>query len=173
MRPEDRAERISAFEALCRVHRLAITVQRRAIFEAVLARSDHPTADQVYADVRERLRGISRTTVYRVLEALARIGAIARACHPGTAARYDPVVVRHHHLVCLRCEKVVDFNDPQFDTLPLPQGTPHGFAIQDLCVHLRGLCAACRRAVQPRQKPDVPTHAGPAAGARVRRRKKT
>ena len=42
-----------------------VTVQRRVILEAVLARVDHPTAEQMYADVKARLPGLSRTTVYR------------------------------------------------------------------------------------------------------------
>ncbi|HRX84343.1 MAG TPA: transcriptional repressor, partial [Phycisphaerae bacterium] len=56
------------FEQLCRQQGLALTVQRRTILSVLLDSDDHPTADQVYEIVRQRLPGLSRTTVYRVLD---------------------------------------------------------------------------------------------------------
>jgi Fur family transcriptional regulator, peroxide stress response regulator len=135
----------SEFERRGRQQGLALTVQRRVIFEALTPRSDHPAADQVYGAVRDRLPGVSRTTVCRALEAPVGAGLVAKACHPGAAARYDPLVRRHHHLVCLRCEKIVDFEDVQLDALSVPRGRPRGFVINDLSVHFRGICADGRR----------------------------
>jgi Fur family peroxide stress response transcriptional regulator len=108
----ERRDRLQGFERLCREHGLALTVQRREVFAAMLERRDHPTAEQIYAKVKGRVPGVSRTTVYRVLETLVGAGVITKACHPGAAARYDPLTRRHHHLVCLHCEKVVDLEDP-------------------------------------------------------------
>jgi len=150
------------FEEQCRRHGLALTVQRRAVFEAIYLRRDHPTADQIYAVVRRRLPGVSRTTVYRVLETFVRAGLITKACHPGAAARYDPVVRRHHHLVCLRCEKIVDFLDSRLDQLPTPKAPRHGFVIDDHCVHFRGLCGDC--AAKPDRKTRAARH-GPRRSA--------
>ena len=70
MQERERTEKLRQFEALCRSKRLPLTVQRRAIFEAVLERDDHPAADQVFEVVKERIPGVSRTTVYRVLDTL-------------------------------------------------------------------------------------------------------
>ena len=70
MRSAEKRQRLESFERLCRERGLSLTVQRRAVLEAVLDRGDHPTADQVYDEVKERLPGLSRTTVYRVLETL-------------------------------------------------------------------------------------------------------
>ncbi len=44
---------------------------------------------------------ISRTTVYRVLETLVRVGIERKVRHPGAAARYEVETHRHHHLVRL------------------------------------------------------------------------
>ena len=87
------------FERLCRDKGSALTVQRRVILESLAGREDHPTADQVFEAV-ERLPGLSRTTVYRVLETLVELGVIHKANHLGSAARYDPNTERHHHLTC-------------------------------------------------------------------------
>lgn len=141
------------FARLCRQRGLALTIQRQLIFAVLVRRRDHPTADQMYALVRRRLPGISRATVYRVLETLARAGLIAKACHPGTAARYDPCTHQHHHLVCTRCGRMTDLEDPRLDRLPRPQVSRRTFRITDYCVHFRGLCRGCLRSVAVRRTP--------------------
>ncbi len=137
--------RLETFEALCREQGLPVTVQRREILRAVLQRDDHPTADQVYDAVKDRLGGLSRTTVYRVLETLVGLGIIRRLHHPGPAARFDGKVHRHHHLVCRRCHCVIDVESRRLDGIRLPPAKRHGFTIEDYSIHFTGLCEACGR----------------------------
>ncbi len=136
--------RIESFERLTRQHGLPLTVQRRTVFEILLGREDHPTADQVYDEARPRLAGISRTTVYRILDTFVQHGLITKICHPGPAVRFDPKVRRHDHLVCLHCEKVIDIEDRRLARLPCPDVRGHGFEIWDYHVHFLGVCAGCR-----------------------------
>jgi len=138
-------ERLREFEALCRQRGLPVTVQRRAILEAVLERNDHPSADQIYEAVQTRIPAISRTTVYRVLETLVELGVVRRVSHPGAMTRYDGRIHRHHHLICVRCSKVIDFESAALDKLPLPKGSPQGFEIEDYSVHFTGTCPECRK----------------------------
>jgi Fur family peroxide stress response transcriptional regulator len=145
MQPDEIAARIREFEALCRRRGVALTVQRRVIFEAVLEREDHPTADQVVEVVKERIRGVSRTTVYRVLDTLVDLGVVRRLDHPGPAVRYDGKVRRHHHLICTQCFKVVDLDDARLDRLRPPDVAAEGFEIEDFSVHFLGLCSQCRK----------------------------
>lgn len=132
-------------QRLCRERGVPLTVQRRVIFEAVLDHADHPTADDVYEDVRGRLPDISRTTVYRVLETLVRLGVIGKPPSPGSAARYDKSVDRHHHLVCVHCERTMDLDDLSLNRLKIPDTRRLGFTIADYSVHFMGVCQACRR----------------------------
>ena len=136
-------KKLVAFEALCRRGGIPLTVQRRIVLEALLERGDHPTAEQIFVDVRRRIPGVSRTTVYRVLETLVAAGVAGKASHPGAAARFDPVTERHHHLVCVRCERLADLEAPALDRLRLPR--TRGFRILDYSIHFMGLCADCRR----------------------------
>jgi Fe2+ or Zn2+ uptake regulation protein len=114
------------------------------VLEAVLDLDDHPTADRVHEAVARRDPGVSRATVYRALESLARIGVITKACHPGKAVRYDSRTEIHHHLVCLRCDTVVDIADERLDALPVPDTSSLGFDVSDFRVQLRGICRRCR-----------------------------
>lgn len=137
--------RVAELEAACRRRGLPLTVQRRVVLEALVGRTDHPTADQLLVDVRRRLPGVSRTTVYRVLETLVHLGLAVKTCTPGSTVRFDPQTERHHHLVCLSCERVVDLYAPSLDGLRVPALRAAGFEIRDYSVHFRGTCAECRR----------------------------
>ena len=139
------AARLGELEAACRRHGVPLTVQRRVVLDALSRRTDHPTADQLLVDVRAHLPGVSRTTVYRVLETLVRLGLAVKTCTPGSAVRFDPRTERHHHLVCLGCERVIDLHAPSLDRLRLPAARTGGFEVSDYSVHFRGTCPDCRR----------------------------
>ncbi|HXK09647.1 MAG TPA: transcriptional repressor [Vicinamibacteria bacterium] len=133
------------FESECRRRGLAVTVQRRTVFAELAGRRDHPTADQVYEAVRGRLPGLSRTTVYRVLETLVDAGLARKVHHAGGVARFDPMTERHHHLVCEACGGLVDLDDSLVPRLRLPAAPGTGFRIRDYAVSFIGTCAACAR----------------------------
>lgn len=139
--------KMEEFQRLCRQLGLPLTVQRRAVLEALMHRHDHPTADQIFEDVSTRIPGVSRTTVYRVLETLVKIGIARKVCHPGAAARFEAETHRHHHLVCLQCSRMVDLEDPRLDTIPFPDARARGFEVQDYSVQFRGTCLDCARTV--------------------------
>jgi Fur family peroxide stress response transcriptional regulator len=138
------ATTLGALEAACRRRRRPLTIQRRAILEALAGRADHPTADQILEDVRRRLPEVSRTTVYRVLDTLVELGLAIKICSPGAGVRFDPKTDRHHHLVCLRCQRVTDVDVPALNVLTLPAREARSFEIHDYSIHFRGFCAACR-----------------------------
>jgi Fur family peroxide stress response transcriptional regulator len=130
---------------VCRERGLRLTIQRRAVLQVLLGRSDHPTADQIFAATQDENPQISRRTVYRVLDTLAEWGLIRRVHHPGATARFDAKTHRHHHLVCVRCNKVVDWESRSLDNVSLPRGKPHGFDVCDFSVQFIGLCPDCRK----------------------------
>ncbi|MBN2490148.1 MAG: transcriptional repressor [Planctomycetes bacterium] len=143
MHRQIRQQRIACLEQTCHEHGLPVTVQRRAVFEAVLDHRDHPTADQVYGQVKTQVRGISRASVYRILDALVELGLITRICHHISAARFDGKVHRHHHLVCSHCESIIDLDAEAIPRIAPPDVAGVGFQIDDYCVHFRGTCARC------------------------------
>jgi len=150
MDAKTKQRRFEDFRRLSREQGLPLTEQRKVILEAVLDLDDHPTADRVHEAVVRRDPGVSRATVYRSLEGLARLGVIARACHPGKAVRYDSRTTKHHHMICLRCDEIFDFSDPRLDALPLPDKPPMGFRVSGLQVQLRGICRRCREREETR-----------------------
>ena len=144
MDEDAKRQRLEDFRRLCRERGERCTVQRRVILETVLDLDDHPSADQIFEAVQPRLSGIARTTVYRALDHLASMGMITKACHPGHVARFDPRLELHHHLVCLRCNEFIDFEDDGLNGLAIPDTSAFGFEVNDYRVQLRGVCKSCR-----------------------------
>jgi Fur family peroxide stress response transcriptional regulator len=75
------------------------TKQLEVVWEAVKDDSSHPTADQVYDKVRERLPNVSLGTVYRNLQKLVAVEKL-QVLMLWRAQHFDPLVKRHQHFIC-------------------------------------------------------------------------
>lgn len=100
------------------------TRQRAEVFAYLRAVYSHPTAEQVFAAVRQQLPNISLATVYKALEALVDVGLAARlADDAGGPVRYDGKATPHYHLRCERTGEVRDLELP-YDPLLLDRLSP-------------------------------------------------
>lgn len=119
------------------------TKQRSMILEAVASRCDHPTADQIYSDLRRKDDKISRGTVYRNLGILAEDGEITNVKVPA-ADRYDSRIDRHYHMFCTECGRVFDapLHYREEDDRQVEMNT--GFEVSRHRIVFEGVCMACR-----------------------------
>jgi len=69
---------------------------------------------------------------------------ITKTCHPGGVARYDGRIDIHHHLICQRCNIVIDIDDEKLNALEVPDTSAFDFEVSDFRVQLRGVCKKCR-----------------------------
>ena len=91
--------------------------QRKAIVDFLASRTDHPTADIVYINMRKEFPKISLGTVYRNLSLLVEIGeAIKVPCSDG-AEHFDGCTLKHYHFQCNRCGAVLDLNITDMDSI--------------------------------------------------------
>jgi Fur family peroxide stress response transcriptional regulator len=152
MDANEKQSRLEAFEKSCRENGIPCTHQRRAILEVVLDSDTHPSVNLVFDAAKAVSPGISRATVHRNLEIMARMGVITKTCHPGGVMRFDARTDIHHHLICLRCDSVVDVDDDTLNTLKIPDTSAFGFEVSDFRVQLRGICKNCSEAEAKRLK---------------------
>jgi Fe2+ or Zn2+ uptake regulation protein len=121
-----------------------LTAQRRAIAEVLQGEHVHLTADQIYERATARLPEISRASVYNTLNELRDIGEILEITIDAGAKRYDPNTGEHHqHLVCDRCGSTWDVRPRGERGLSVPEAERLGFAVREVQVIFRGLCANC------------------------------
>jgi Fur family peroxide stress response transcriptional regulator len=137
-------ERIRGLERVCRSRGLPLTIQRRVVFEAIVKRNDHPTADQILEQIKDRVPDISRTTIYRILDTFVQLGLITKICHPSAVARFEPKLHQHHHLICMHCEQIIDLENERLNTVAFPDVRRQDFQITDYHIHFRGICSACQ-----------------------------
>jgi len=121
-----------------------MTEQRRAILETLHRVRTHPTADEVYAMVREELPRISLGTVYRNLEFLSPAGAILRLDGCGSQMRFDGTTKVHDHVRCTSCGRV-DYVPGIPVTLKKTHPTVNGYEIIGHRLEYLGYCRACKR----------------------------
>ncbi|MDO5331912.1 MAG: transcriptional repressor [Bacillota bacterium] len=122
------------------------TKQRKMVLEAVQSRHDHPTAEQIYEQVKSIDSKISLGTVYRNLSVLAEDGFIQIIKMPD-ADRFDLVTEAHQHFICNNCGKIFDIHleyDKSIDKLPMPKG----FKVISHQTVFKGLCADCAKSIK-------------------------
>jgi Fur family peroxide stress response transcriptional regulator len=120
------------------------TKQLEVIWEAIKDDSSHPTADQVYARVRERFPNVSLGTVYRNLQKLVADEKL-QVLMIGRAQHFDPLVKRHQHFICEKCGRVFDVLVDSRDEIK-PAKLPHaGFKVTSHQLAFYGACKHCSR----------------------------
>lgn len=135
------------------------TRQRQLVLDAVRARCDHPTAEDVFLDVRAIDERVSRGTVYRNLNLLAETGVITTVTTSGPM-RFDRRCDGHGHVVCRSCGTVADAPLPYDASLDAAAMEATGFRIDSHSMVFEGLCPACRAALNE-QGPHILTLARP------------
>lgn len=128
-----------------------MTGQRKAIVEFLAGRRDHPSARQVYENVRVREPKISLTTIYNTLKTLVAKGLIREIEFNEVENRFDTNIAPHANLICSACGAIIDFDQP----LPVTADEVMkrtGFEAHEFRVEYRGLCGACRRRREENQR---------------------
>jgi Fur family ferric uptake transcriptional regulator len=121
-----------------------MTRQRRVILEALRDTTTHPSADQIYTCVRQKLPHISLATVYRNLEALSARGEIQTIAWAGTLKRFDGAVHHHYHILCPVCGRLDDLPLPVDATLDDQAQTVTDFQVTGHRLEFSGICPTCR-----------------------------
>jgi len=76
---------------------LRSTPQREVVYNLLLQKRDHPTADEVYARVRAEMPTISLATVYNCLETLVQCSLVRAVNFERGPTRYCPNLQPHAH----------------------------------------------------------------------------
>lgn len=125
---------------------LKSTRQREIILDEFLRSGSHLSTEDLYLRLRKKNPSIGYATVHRTLKLFAECG-IAEQRHFGDGqARYEASNhdEHHDHLICLKCGKIVEFEDPRIEQLQDQVADKHGFAIERHRLELYGTCEGCR-----------------------------
>ena len=107
--------------------------QRESIKNNLMGRTDHPTAETVYSDIRQEYPNISLGTVYRNLSLLADLGEIQKISTENGPDRFDGNPKPHYHFFCTNCNSVLDLKMKNIDL------------IKGHITRFYGLCPECKK----------------------------
>jgi len=131
-----------------------LTKPRELILDVLAKSKEHLSAEDIFLSVHKIYSNIGLTTVYRNLELLVEMGAVAKLHFGNGKASYefsrDGEKEHHHHLVCRKCNKVIDYADFMKEEEEFLQKIEKGlskkykFEIQDHVIHFHGFCKSCQ-----------------------------
>ena len=116
--------------------------QRDAILKNLTERHDHPTAMEIYLDVRKEMPNLSLGTLYRNLKQLCEMQEI-NCFSVGDEEHYDAITALHYHLRCVNCHRFFDIDFPKMNTLINPQIPNFKGKIYGHQLIFFGLCEEC------------------------------
>jgi len=122
---------------------MRLTKQRQLILNKLQETGLHPTAIEIYDEVRKQMPTISLGTIYRNLEILCSQGSIRKIETCGDQKRFDATSENHLHIICSSCGRIQDVeNQPEIDVSKLTD-IDTDFSITGVRLELLGLCPDC------------------------------
>ncbi|MDH3655433.1 MAG: transcriptional repressor [Myxococcales bacterium] len=127
-------------------HGLRSTEQRRLVTEKFFASSDHLSIEDLLEKVRLEEPRIGYATVYRTLKLLKDCGLAFERHFGDGVSRYEVAWAdeHHDHMICLECEKIVEFEDDGIEDLQHKVASRLGFNLVRHKLELYGVCADCQ-----------------------------
>ena len=125
---------------------LRITNQRALLLELIRQGEGHLDADELYRRARDKQPRLSLSTVYRTLQAFKRLGLVEERHFDESHHRYEAKSsAEHHHLVCLGCGGVVEFQYPLARYVKRNVHEAKDFEIVNTEIRMTGYCSKCRQ----------------------------
>jgi len=122
---------------------LKMTPQRLAILEYLDGNKNHPSAEDIYLEIKKKYPMISFATVYKTIEVLKKRGNLLELTVDPARRRYDPDTSNHHHLICIDCKKIVDiYIDLKVD---VPEDAKGSFEMVGNHIEFYGICPECKK----------------------------
>lgn len=136
-------ERMDLFQRTLAKANVRLTAQRRAVFQEVAKRLDHPDAEAVYRAVQSAMPSVSRDTVHRALGLLKDLGLLVPLGPRHESVRYDAHLEPHDHYVCLRCGMTRDIDGLGVDLGAASASVGHLGSAVRARVEVQGICRGC------------------------------
>lgn len=132
-----------------------ITAPREVVLDVLHRTDEHLSASDIYIRAHSANPSIGLTTVYRTLDMLTSMGIVHKFDFGDGKARFELAnnpegKGHHHHLVCLKCRKIIDYADFMDEEIEYLKKTEEGlaekynFQIVDHIIRFYGICSDCQ-----------------------------
>ena len=127
-------------------HGLRSTEQRRVVTEMFFTSAGHLSIEELLDKVRIEEPRIGYATVYRTLKLLKECGLAFERHFGDGVSRYEVAWANEHHdhLICVECEKIIEFEDDDIEALQREVAAKQGFKLVRHKLELYGVCSDCQ-----------------------------
>ncbi len=131
-----------------------LTPQRETILQVFqnLPKGTHLSAEDLYEALRADGEGISLSTIYRTLKMMARMGILRELELAEGHKHYEinqPHPYHHHHLICVRCSKTIEFKSDPILKIGTKAAQKEGYHLLDCQLTIHAVCPTCQRSLLP------------------------
>jgi len=122
------------------------TFGRKEVLREALAAEGHFEPEELAYRLRKRGSRTSKATVYRTLPLLVKAGLIKEVIHGERHHHYEYIHNKndHDHLICLKCGKILEFEDDSLRQAKEKVCRKFDFQPQKILVEIFGYCRTCQ-----------------------------
>jgi Fur family peroxide stress response transcriptional regulator len=122
-----------------------VTPQRVALLRLLATSDGHPSAAQLYDQIKDEFPMTSMATVYKTLSLLREMDEVLELGFSDDDNRYDGnKPYPHPHLICVRCRKIMDPEVNMAQDLVRQVAQQSGYQIISHRLDFYGICPDCR-----------------------------
>jgi Fur family transcriptional regulator, ferric uptake regulator len=131
-----------------------LTPQREVILNVFqnLAKNRHLSAEDLYNFLQDEGDPISLSTIYRTVKLMARMGILRELEFAEGHKHYElnqPYPHHHHHLICVKCNKTIEFKNESVLKIGSKTSEKEGFHLLDCQLLIHAICPQCQRSLLP------------------------
>jgi Fur family ferric uptake transcriptional regulator len=131
-----------------------LTPQRETILKVFqeLPKGNHLSAEDLYHRLQNDGERISLSTIYRTLKLMAWMGILRELELAEGHKHYElnqPYPYHHHHLICVRCNKTIEFKSDSVLKVGTKTAQKEGYHLLDCQLSIHAICPTCQRALLP------------------------
>ncbi len=144
---QDNSEIIDKLKQIIKEKGLKYTKQREIIFETILNSDAHLNADELNMIISQKYSDekIGIATIYRALAFLEESNLISSIALDKDGKKFEPSTKTHHdHLICVKCNKIIEFLDTQIEKKQEKIAKENGFKLLNHTMYLYGICKDCQ-----------------------------
>jgi Fur family ferric uptake transcriptional regulator len=131
-----------------------MTPQRETILQVFqnLNKGEHLSAEDLYQLLQSQDEKISLSTIYRTLKLMSRMGILRELELAEGHKHYEinqPYPYHHHHLICVRCNKTIEFKSDSILKIGSKTAKKEGYHLLDCQLTIHAVCPTCQRSLLP------------------------
>lgn len=124
---------------------LKYSLQREEILKVLYNSDKHLTPEEIHKKVKKINSNIGLATVYRALSFLENEGLVNSISFGIEGKKYELNRGHHHdHMICLNCDKIIEFFDEKLEKLQEQIAKKHGFKLITHELNMYGICENCK-----------------------------